>query len=98
MDCVLKIKNVYWFLQPQIGLLILMRQSFEGSLADSWRTFLIHQTENILNLILSKEELAADVDLESLASMTDGFSGSDLKLQRNGPFAKSFTEKKRRSI
>jgi SpoVK/Ycf46/Vps4 family AAA+-type ATPase len=35
--------------------------------------------EKILRVILSKEELASDVDLESLASMTDGYSGSDLK-------------------
>ncbi|KAM0897833.1 hypothetical protein ACQ4PT_022296 [Festuca glaucescens] len=35
--------------------------------------------EKILKLILSKEELAADVDLQALANMTDGFSGSDLK-------------------
>ncbi|KAM0884850.1 hypothetical protein ACQ4PT_030717 [Festuca glaucescens] len=35
--------------------------------------------EKILKLILSKEELAEDVDLQSLANMTDGFSGSDLK-------------------
>ncbi|XP_047047627.1 uncharacterized AAA domain-containing protein C328.04-like isoform X2 [Lolium rigidum] len=35
--------------------------------------------EKILKLILSKEELAANVDLQSLANMTDGFSGSDLK-------------------
>lgn len=35
--------------------------------------------ERILRLILSKEELAEDVDLVSLANMTDGFSGSDLK-------------------
>jgi ATP-dependent 26S proteasome regulatory subunit len=36
--------------------------------------------EKILRVILSKEELASDVDLESLASMTDGHSGSDLKV------------------
>jgi len=35
--------------------------------------------EKILKLILSKEELAEDVDLATLASMTDGYSGSDLK-------------------
>ncbi|KAM0884848.1 hypothetical protein ACQ4PT_030717 [Festuca glaucescens] len=38
--------------------------------------------EKILKLILSKEELAEDVDLQSLANMTDGFSGSDLKEKR----------------
>jgi ATP-dependent 26S proteasome regulatory subunit len=36
--------------------------------------------ENILRVILSKEDLASDVDLESLANMTDGYSGSDLKV------------------
>ncbi|KAF3680915.1 putative heat shock factor-binding protein 1 [Capsicum annuum] len=33
----------------------------------------------ILKVILTKEELAQDVDLESVASTTDGYSGSDLK-------------------
>ncbi|XP_073106503.1 uncharacterized protein [Elaeis guineensis] len=33
----------------------------------------------ILRVILAKEELAPDVDLEALANMTDGYSGSDLK-------------------
>ncbi|XP_020578958.1 uncharacterized protein LOC110023738 [Phalaenopsis equestris] len=35
--------------------------------------------EKILRVILAKESLAADVDLEALANMTDGYSGSDLK-------------------
>jgi hypothetical protein len=35
----------------------------------------MHQIENILRVILSKEELA-----ESLANMTHGYSGSDLKV------------------
>ncbi|XP_058770271.1 uncharacterized protein LOC131643920 isoform X2 [Vicia villosa] len=33
----------------------------------------------IMRVILAKEDLAPDVDLEALASMTDGYSGSDLK-------------------
>ncbi|PHU15982.1 hypothetical protein BC332_17187 [Capsicum chinense] len=33
----------------------------------------------LLIVILAKEEFAQDVDLESVASMTDGYSGSDLK-------------------
>ncbi|CAH8305318.1 unnamed protein product [Eruca vesicaria subsp. sativa] len=33
----------------------------------------------ILNVILAKEEMAEDVDLEAIANMTDGYSGSDLK-------------------
>ncbi|XP_020206299.1 uncharacterized protein LOC109791412 isoform X2 [Cajanus cajan] len=33
----------------------------------------------ILKVILSKEELSPDVDLDAVASMTDGYSGSDLK-------------------
>jgi SpoVK/Ycf46/Vps4 family AAA+-type ATPase len=33
----------------------------------------------IMRVILAKEDLAADVDLEALANMTDGYSGSDLK-------------------
>ena len=36
--------------------------------------------EKILKVILAKEELGQDTDLESLANMTDGYSGSDLKL------------------
>ncbi|XP_020273503.1 uncharacterized protein LOC109848433 isoform X2 [Asparagus officinalis] len=35
--------------------------------------------EKILKVILAKEELAPDVDLEAIANMTDGYSGSDLK-------------------
>ncbi|XP_052191626.1 uncharacterized protein LOC127800822 isoform X2 [Diospyros lotus] len=35
--------------------------------------------EKILRVILAKEELAPDVDLEVVANMTDGYSGSDLK-------------------
>ncbi|KAL8232797.1 hypothetical protein R6Q57_002575 [Mikania cordata] len=35
--------------------------------------------EKILRVILAKEELAPDMDLEAVANMTDGFSGSDLK-------------------
>ncbi|KAH1202097.1 putative AAA domain-containing protein C24B10.10c [Glycine max] len=33
----------------------------------------------ILKVILAKEELSPDVDLDAVASMTDGYSGSDLK-------------------
>ncbi|XP_041020942.1 uncharacterized protein LOC121262512 isoform X2 [Juglans microcarpa x Juglans regia] len=35
--------------------------------------------EKILGVILAKEELSPDVDLETIANMTDGYSGSDLK-------------------
>ncbi|CAL4982830.1 unnamed protein product [Urochloa decumbens] len=35
--------------------------------------------EKILKVILAKEELGPDVDMDSLANMTDGYSGSDLK-------------------
>ncbi|KAG0476875.1 hypothetical protein HPP92_013716 [Vanilla planifolia] len=35
--------------------------------------------EKILKVILAKESLAPDVDLDALASITDGYSGSDLK-------------------
>ncbi|XP_061347251.1 uncharacterized protein LOC133292818 [Gastrolobium bilobum] len=35
--------------------------------------------EKILRVILGKEDLAPDVDLEAVANMTDGYSGSDLK-------------------
>ncbi|CAN4098236.1 unnamed protein product [Withania somnifera] len=35
--------------------------------------------EKILRVILSKEELAPNVDLEAIANMTEGYSGSDLK-------------------
>ncbi|KAG9130737.1 hypothetical protein Leryth_012689 [Lithospermum erythrorhizon] len=33
----------------------------------------------ILKVILAKEDLSPDVDLDSVATMTDGYSGSDLK-------------------
>ena len=33
----------------------------------------------ILKAILAKEELAPDVDLDAIAYMTEGYSGSDLK-------------------
>lgn len=36
--------------------------------------------EKILKVILSTEELGPDVDLEAIAKMTDGYSGSDLKV------------------
>uniref|UniRef100_A0A7N2N3C2 AAA+ ATPase domain-containing protein n=1 Tax=Quercus lobata TaxID=97700 RepID=A0A7N2N3C2_QUELO len=35
--------------------------------------------EKILRVILAKEELASDIELEAIANMTDGYSGSDLK-------------------
>ncbi|XP_077219095.1 uncharacterized protein LOC143853253 [Tasmannia lanceolata] len=35
--------------------------------------------EKILRVILAKEDMASDVDLEAVANMTDGYSGSDLK-------------------
>ncbi|KAJ9187765.1 hypothetical protein P3X46_003186 [Hevea brasiliensis] len=35
--------------------------------------------DKILRVILAKEELTPDVDLEAVANMTDGYSGSDLK-------------------
>lgn len=36
--------------------------------------------EKIIKVILAKEELASDVDLEGVANITDGYSGSDLKV------------------
>lgn len=36
--------------------------------------------EKILRVVLAKEELAPDVDLEGVANITDGYSGSDLKV------------------
>ncbi|KAI4336307.1 hypothetical protein L6164_014847 [Bauhinia variegata] len=33
----------------------------------------------ILKVILAKEDLSTDIDLDAIASMTDGYSGSDLK-------------------
>lgn len=37
--------------------------------------------EKILKVLLSKETLAPDVDLELVAKMTEGYSGSDLKVR-----------------
>lgn len=34
----------------------------------------------ILRVILEKEDLSPDVDFEAIASMSDGYSGSDLKV------------------
>lgn len=36
--------------------------------------------EKILQVVLAKEDKAPDVDLEALANMTEGYSGSDLKV------------------
>lgn len=36
--------------------------------------------EKILRVILAKEDLAPDVDLEAVANMTNGYSGSDIKV------------------
>lgn len=36
--------------------------------------------EKIVGVILAKEDLAPDVELEAIANMTDGYSGSDLKV------------------
>lgn len=36
--------------------------------------------EKILKVILAKEELGPNVDLEAIANMTEGYSGSDLKV------------------
>jgi len=36
--------------------------------------------EKILRVILAKEDLALDVDFEAMSNMTDGYSGSDLKV------------------
>ena len=36
--------------------------------------------EKILRVILAKEELSLNVDLEAIANMTDGYSGSHLKV------------------
>lgn len=34
----------------------------------------------IIKVILAKEDLSPDFDFDSVASMTDGYSGSDLKV------------------
>lgn len=34
----------------------------------------------IVRVILAKEDLAPDVDFDAIANMTDGYSGSDLKV------------------
>lgn len=36
--------------------------------------------EKILRVILAEEELAPNVDLKAIANMTEGYSGSDLKV------------------
>ncbi|GFP90182.1 hypothetical protein PHJA_001162100 [Phtheirospermum japonicum] len=44
------------------------------------------EKEVILRGILAKKELSDDVDVDAIAYMTDGFSGSDLKLFTSLPF------------
>lgn len=39
-----------------------------------------YNREKILKVILAKEDLAPDINMEVLATMTDGYSGSDLKV------------------
>jgi len=39
----------------------------------------VNQRKHILNLTLRNETLSADFDLNKLAEITEGFSGSDLK-------------------
>ncbi|KAG6383745.1 hypothetical protein SASPL_156490 [Salvia splendens] len=56
----------------QTGLLISMRQLMV-SLPDA------QNRDKILKVILATEELGPDVDLEAVAQMTEGYSGSDLK-------------------
>ena len=34
----------------------------------------------ILKVILAKEDLSPDIDFDAIAGMTDGYSGSDLKV------------------
>lgn len=41
--------------------------------------------DKILKVILSKEELSPNVDLEAIANMTEGYSGSDLKVWSSLP-------------
>lgn len=36
--------------------------------------------DKIMRVILAKEDLEPDVDLEAIANLTDGYSGSDLKV------------------
>lgn len=36
---------------------------------------------NILKVILAKEDLSPDLDIEVVASMTNGYSGSDLMVK-----------------
>jgi SpoVK/Ycf46/Vps4 family AAA+-type ATPase len=36
--------------------------------------------KKILSVILAKEDLADDLELEAIANLTDGYSGSDLKV------------------
>jgi ATP-dependent 26S proteasome regulatory subunit len=46
--------------------------------------------EKILRAILSKEELAEDFDFKELSTMTEGYSGSDLKVGVLALFLKRF--------
>lgn len=47
---------------------------FMVNLPDAWNRL------KILKVILAKEDISPDVDLVAIANMTDGYSGSDLKV------------------
>jgi ATP-dependent Zn protease len=40
----------------------------------------VSNRKKILSVILAKEDLADDLELEAIANLTDGYSGSDLKV------------------
>lgn len=40
----------------------------------------VDNREKILRTLLSKEKVDEDLDFQELATMTDGYSGSDLKV------------------
>ncbi|KAL6011322.1 hypothetical protein ACLOJK_001768 [Asimina triloba] len=46
----------------------------------------------ILKVILAKEDLSPDVDLDAVSSMTDGYSGSDLKLESDAERASALAD------
>lgn len=50
----------------------------------------VENREKILRTLLSKEKVDEDLDFQELATMTEGYSGSDLKVVSYSAFSVNF--------
>ncbi|XP_026406698.1 ATPase family AAA domain-containing protein 1-A-like [Papaver somniferum] len=66
----LRWRNNFYNLQPKLR----FKSRLMVNLSDA------QNREKILKVILEKEDMAVDVNLDVLAKMTNGYSGSDLKV------------------